>query len=245
MAKKAVGLLDHTERKQHYANYGIVYKGKYLAPIEFKNFCQRLGFIRDVIEEAKNMMFTYLVGWAKYPDWYDKQESVMAVFENDTDTYLMVANDEINMTPALLAASRIKEAKTTPDISAEVRAFSAKVNASRVLRSKPGRAFQTMLNFRGKKQLMEGSRYGCNLVFVDGPFGVYNEVWDTYSCSFYTYMGGLCMNMMHIGGTVILFLPESMLRTMVNVKGHQIYISKQQAIIDAFCAATSDGWPLK
>ncbi|KAK3268200.1 hypothetical protein CYMTET_23285 [Cymbomonas tetramitiformis] len=95
MAKKAVGLLDHTERKQHYANYGIVYKGKYLAPIEFKNFCQRLGFIRDVIEEAKNMMFTYLVGWAKYPDWYDKQESVMAVFENDTDTYLMVANDEV------------------------------------------------------------------------------------------------------------------------------------------------------
>ncbi|KAK3261718.1 hypothetical protein CYMTET_29388 [Cymbomonas tetramitiformis] len=67
MAKKAVRLLDHTERKQHYAHYGIVCKGKYLAPIEFKNFCQRLGFIRDVINEAKNM-FTYLVGWAKYPD---------------------------------------------------------------------------------------------------------------------------------------------------------------------------------
>ncbi|KAK3245034.1 hypothetical protein CYMTET_45379 [Cymbomonas tetramitiformis] len=246
MAKKAVGLLDHTERKQHYAHYGIVCKGKYLAPIEFKNFCQRLGFIRDVIDEAKNM-FTYLVGWAKYPDWYDKHEYILDVFENDTDTYLMVVNgevgwtecdvgddpyrpqiyfqlverhykflsarrmilnclraitpeqtsqsttfitvregretqlkeyfsdqrlygaaftapplsaakwfqttldirhtnrdfekgflellfmmqasstSEINMTPALLAASRIKEAKTTPDISAEVRAFSAKV----------------------------------------------------------------------------------------------------------------------
>eukprot|EP00854_Cymbomonas_tetramitiformis_P032188 gene32188-40730_t len=235
------------------------------------------------------------------------------------------------MTPALLAASRIKEAKTTPDISAEVRAFSAKavwdylqmrvqasaqnaeglpsvlhpsdiydphwqpnsaviqfepmkiqhkelqiaegfqdviefnkyqrqltlivlnklaefnikVNASRVHRSKPERAFRTMMDFRGKKQLIEGSLYGCNLVFVDGPFGVYDEVWDTYSSSFYTYMGGICMNMMHIGGTVILFLSESMLRTTVNVKGVQLSISKQQAIIDAFCATTSDGWPLK
>ncbi|KAK3286782.1 hypothetical protein CYMTET_5684, partial [Cymbomonas tetramitiformis] len=94
MAKKAVALLDRTERKQHYAKYGIVCKDKYLAPIEFKNFCRRLGFIRDVIEEAKNM-FTYLVvGWAKYPDWHDKQESVNEMFENDTDTYLMVANDE-------------------------------------------------------------------------------------------------------------------------------------------------------
>eukprot|EP00854_Cymbomonas_tetramitiformis_P031900 gene31900-40266_t len=40
-------------------------------------------------------MFTYLVGLAKYPDWYEAQESVLAVFENDTDTFLMV-NDEVD-----------------------------------------------------------------------------------------------------------------------------------------------------
>ncbi|KAK3274166.1 hypothetical protein CYMTET_17638 [Cymbomonas tetramitiformis] len=96
IAKKAVGLLDPTERKKHYAKYGIVCKGKYMSPVEFKNFCQRLGFI---IEEAKKM-FTYLVGWAKYPDWYEAQESVLAVFENDTDTFLMV-NDEKPVTEDL------------------------------------------------------------------------------------------------------------------------------------------------
>ncbi|KAK3281872.1 hypothetical protein CYMTET_10357 [Cymbomonas tetramitiformis] len=121
--------------------------------------------------------------------------------------------------------------------------FGIKVNDSLAERNKCARSNQVMVNWRSAKTLQH-TRYGVDLIFVDGPFGLFSEVWDTYSTDFYSYMGGICMSTMDYGGIVILFLPDSTTRSNVTINGKTCAISRQQAIIDAFCASTT-GWPLK
>eukprot|EP00854_Cymbomonas_tetramitiformis_P028127 gene28127-34811_t len=71
--------------------------------------------------------------------------------------------------------------------------FGIKVDQSLADRNKRERSNKVMVNFRNEKTLMH-TRYGVDLIFVDGPFGRFPEVWDTFSTDFYSYMGGICMS---------------------------------------------------
>ena len=118
------------------------------------------------------------------------------------------------------------------------------VNHSREQREKEPLTF-TLNMAIGTHKKQVNVAMGCDLIFVDGPFGMIADAeWDVYSASFYSYMGGLCLTTMDRAGMVILFVPESSVRTEMTVAGQTIHIFRQQAIIDAFCAS-SNGWPLQ
>ncbi|KAK3237172.1 hypothetical protein CYMTET_52725 [Cymbomonas tetramitiformis] len=86
VAKEGVLVADVDKRKEFYQKYGISCKGKFLTGTEFSSYCHRLGFIKDVIESAK-AKFASLMGWTKYPDWYEHAEAIRDVYDDDEDTH--------------------------------------------------------------------------------------------------------------------------------------------------------------
>ncbi|KAK3277746.1 hypothetical protein CYMTET_14266 [Cymbomonas tetramitiformis] len=84
---KKGALLEDADRKAHYASYGILTK-KNLLGSEFMSYCLRLGFIRDIIEEAK-ARYADLMGWKKYPDWYKHQEGPSDV-DSEMDANILI-----------------------------------------------------------------------------------------------------------------------------------------------------------
>eukprot|EP00854_Cymbomonas_tetramitiformis_P025793 gene25793-31556_t len=82
-----------------------------------------------------------------------------------------------------------------------LRAFVAKVNHSREQREKDPLSFTLNMAFLGNSKKQVNVPMGCDLIFVDGPFGMIADAeWDVYSASFYSYMGGLCLTSMDRAG---------------------------------------------